>query len=141
MKDRDEKATIHARVLQEAEQFFSENRQAIADYAQRAGLSFEPADRWSIDISTGRGTFDPRFFFSRGFTAAESMWAVCHEIEHFRDWRKHPEPYAGLYHRIGKGRKRLRLLYEHFNDIAANREEDKRFPAHWETRLTSTRTG
>ncbi len=134
MTDRDEKATIDAKALQQADRFFSENKQAIADYAQRAGFSFEPADQWSIDFSTRRGTFDPGFFFSRGFTAAESMWAVCHEIEHFRDWRKAPEAYARLYNRIRKGRKRLRLLYEHFNDIAANREEDRRFPAHWETR-------
>lgn len=134
MKGKDKLDIISPEVLQKAERFFSENKQAIADYAQRAGLSFELGDKWSIDISTGRGTFDPGFFFKRGLTASESMWAVCHEIEHFRDWRKDPEGYARLYLRIGKGRKRLQILYHHINDIAANREEDLRFPAHWETR-------
>lgn len=134
MKERQKQDTINPVILQQAELFFTENKQAIADYAQQAGLSFELGDKWSIDVSTGRGTFDPTFFFRRGLTAAESMWAVCHEIERFRDWRKDPEGYARLYFRIGKGRKRLEVLYHHFNDIVANREEDRRFPAHWETR-------
>ncbi|OPY65014.1 MAG: hypothetical protein A4E57_03330 [Syntrophorhabdaceae bacterium PtaU1.Bin034] len=126
--------TIHPKVIEEAQRFFSENRQAICDYARQAGLSFEAGDRWSIDMSTGRGTFDPGFFYKRGFTLAESMWATCHEIEHFRDWRKDPEGYARLFSRMKKGKRRLDLLYHMFNDIMVNREEDRRFPAHWETR-------
>lgn len=134
MRAKERRPTIHESILEEAQCFFEENKQAIADYAQRAGLSFELGDKWSVDISTGRGTFDPGFFFNRGFTAAEAMWAVCHELEHFRDWRRDPEGYGRLYFRIGKIRKRLQILYHHLNDIAANKEEDRRFPAHWETR-------
>jgi hypothetical protein len=67
--------------------------------------------------------------------AAESMWAVCHEIEHFRDWRRDPEGYVALYRRLLKGKRRLEILYHELNDIAANREEDRRFPAHRETRI------
>lgn len=133
----DERATtktIDPKALAEAERFFRENRQAICDYAQQGGLIFEPGDHWSIDVTTGRGTFDPGFFFKRGYTAAESMWAVCHEIEHFRDWRRYPEAYGELRKRTGKGRRRLELLYRQLNDLMANEEEDRRFPAHRETR-------
>ncbi len=129
-----ESATIDGKVIQDAERFFVENKQAICDYAQQAGLMFEPGEKWSIDLSTGRGTYDPGFFFRMGFTVAESMWATCHEIEHVRDWRKEPPAYAELRKRLGRGRRRLQLLYDQINDIAASKEEDRRFPAHWETR-------
>ena len=94
---------VEAQTIEAAERFFADNRQAIADYAESAGLVFAPGERWSIDMAAGRGTYEPVFFTRRGFTAAESMWAVCHEIEHFRDWRADPEAYAALYKRIGRG--------------------------------------
>ena len=119
--------------LRKAIRFFSEHEKAIADYAGHAGLVFELGDAWTIDITRGRGTFDPAYFFKRGFTEAESMWATCHEIEHFLDWRRDPEAYARLYARTEKER-RFDLLYHYLNDILVNREEDRRFPAHWETR-------
>ena len=110
-----------------------DHERAIADYAGHAGLMFEPGDTWTIDIRRGRGTYDLSFFFKRGFSEAESMWAACHEIEHFLDWRRDPEAYAALYARTEKER-RLDLLYHYINDILVNREEDRRFPAHQETR-------
>lgn len=127
------KRAADSRAAQKAARFFLENERAICDYAQQAGLVFELGDRWTIDMKTGRGTFDPNFFVKRGFSESESMWATCHEIEHFRDWRKDPEAYADLYARTKKER-RLDLLYHYINDILANREEDRRFPAHRETR-------
>jgi len=120
------------KAMERAARFFSENEGAIRDYAQQAGLIFERGDHWSIDVLTGRGTFDPKFFIKRGFTEAESMWATCHEIEHFRDWKKDPEAYANLFARTEKER-RLDLLYRYLNNIMANREENRRFPAHRET--------
>jgi hypothetical protein len=90
-------------------------------------------DHWSINMETGRGTFDPIFFLSRGYTFAESMWATCHEIEHFLDWRRDPEAYRRLFMKTSRHR-RLAILYHYINDILVNREVDRRFPAHWETR-------
>lgn len=125
--------TKDQKMIRKAALFFRENERAIADYAERSGLVFEPGERWTIDVESGRGTFDPVFFIKRGYTPAESMWAVCHEIEYIRDWRKDPEAYAGLYAKAEKER-RTGLLYHYINDILANREEDRRFPAHRETR-------
>jgi hypothetical protein len=118
---------------QKAARFFAENEGAISDYAQQAGFSFEPGDRWSFDMKSCCGTYDTDYFVSRGYTFAESMWATCHEIEHFRDWRKDPEAYEVLYRKAASER-RLGLLYHYINDIMVNREEDGRFPAHRETR-------
>jgi hypothetical protein len=134
MKGKQTTGAIDPKAFADAERFFRENREAICDYAEAGGLTFEPGDHWSMDVSAGRGTYDPGFFFKRGYTAAESMWAVCHEIEHFRDWRRAPAAYRELYRRIGKGRRRLDLLYHQLNDLAINQEGDRRFPAHQETR-------
>jgi len=119
--------------LRKAAEFFREHEKAIADYAGHGGLVFELGDAWTIDIRKGRGTFDPTYFYKRGFSEAESMWATCHEIEHFLDWKRDPEAYAYLYSRTEKER-RFDLLYHYINDILVNREEDRRFPAHRETR-------
>ncbi|MBN2401168.1 MAG: VWA domain-containing protein [Spirochaetes bacterium] len=125
---------INREILEEAEKFFWDNKRAISDYAERTDLTFEAGNKWSIDIQSGRCTYDPMFFFRNGFSYAESMWAVCHEIEHIRDLRKDPKAYADLYRRTGRGRRRLELLYNRINDIYINKELDRRFPAHLETR-------
>ena len=125
--------TAESKAMQKAAKFFADNEQAICDYAQQAGLMFVLGDCWSINVHRGRGTFDPKFFVKRGFSEAESMWATCHEIERFRDWRRGPEAYSDLFSRTEKER-RLDLLYHFINGILANREEDRRFPAHRETR-------
>jgi hypothetical protein len=131
---KEEKASVDPEILIEAEKFFVGNKQAIIDYARKSGLSFEPGQKWSIDMRSGRGTFDVTFFANKGFRAPECMWAVCHEIEHFRDWQHDPVGYLHLYSRFRKGKRRLEILYHELNDIAANREVDRRFPAHIDTK-------
>jgi len=84
-------------------------------------------------METGEVTYDPKFFSDKGYSSAESMWATCHEVEHFRDWRKDPETYAKLFGRM-KIRRRIHLLYNCLDDVMVNRNVDKRFPAHQETK-------
>ncbi len=127
-------ASINKKIFEEAEGFFADNRQAIADYAGQEGLIFEPGEKWTIDFSTGRGTFDAMYFYRNGFSYAESMWAVCREIENIKDRRRDPKAYADVYRMAGRGKRRLLLLYRRLNDIFINRELDRRFPAHIETR-------
>ncbi len=128
-----EESEAAGKAIAKANRFFFDNEKAIADYAQLSGFVFEPGDSWTLSMETGRGTYDPDFFLQRGYSVAECMWATCHEIEHFRDWRKDPEAYCQLYSRIREER-RTGLLYHYLNDILANREVDRRFPAHRETR-------
>src|SRR5512133_482960 len=125
----DQTLAMKPEVMREATRFFSENEQAIADYAQLSGIVFEPGERWAIDVKSGRGTFDSVFFVKKGYTEAEYMWEVCNEIEHVRDWRKDPEAYATLFEKAEEERS-IGLLYGYINDIMVNREIDRRFPAH-----------
>lgn len=116
-----------------AEGFFDENQKAIEDYAQDRGLFFRRGDGWAINMEKGEATYDSKFFAEKGYSSAESMWATCHEIEHFRDWRKDPETYSRLFSRM-KSRRRIHILYNCLDDIMVNREVDRRFPAHQETK-------
>ena len=129
-----------------AEDFLADQEKAIADYAENSGLHFRRGrgwyvnyegkkdyEGWSIKMQTGEATYDPDFFSAKGYSNAESMWATCHEVEHFRDWRRDPESYAKLFGRM-KTRRRIHLLYNCLDDIMVNRNVDKRFPAHRETK-------
>jgi hypothetical protein len=126
-KNKDNKA------LFEANNFFSQFGDIISDYAEERGLYFSPGKGWSMEMATGKATYDPSFFAEKGYSLAESMWATCHEIEHFRDWRKDPEAYSKLFSRI-KAKRRLHILYNCLDDIMVNRNVDERFPAHQETK-------
>lgn len=116
-----------------ANDFFNQYEEAISDYAEDNGLNFRVGKGWSIEMKTGQATYDPNFFIEKGYSQAESMWAICHEIEHFRDWRKNPEAYANLFSKINS-KKRLHVLYNCIDDIMVNRNVDNRFPAHKKTK-------
>jgi hypothetical protein len=116
-----------------AEEFFNDNDKAIQDYAEDNGLIFKKGKRWAIKMKKGVATYDPKFFEDKGYSEAESMWATCHEIEHFRDWRKNPETYSRLFSRM-KFRRRIHVLYNCIDDIMVGKNTDKRFPSHIETR-------
>ena len=115
------------------EDFFIEHTVAIEDYAEQVGLVFKKGTGWEMNMEKGEVTYDPNFFSEKGYSPAESMWATCHEIEHFRDWRKDPETYSKLFSRF-RGRKRLHILYNCIDDIMVNREVDNRFPSHSDTK-------
>jgi hypothetical protein len=118
---------------EKAQNFFGEYEQPIADYAESAGLTFRRGKGWAIKMETGEATYDPKFFADRGYSAGAAMWATCHEAEHFRDWRRDPEIYAKLFARM-KYRRRIHVLYNCLDDIMVNRQVDKRFPSHQETK-------
>lgn len=116
-----------------AGEFFDEYGKAIEDYAEDGRLIFRAGAGWAINMEKGEATYDPKFFSEKGYSPAESMWATCHEIEHFRDWRKDPEVYSKLFSRM-KTKRRIHALYNSIDDIMVGRNVDKRFPSHKKTR-------
>src|SRR4030042_458929 len=131
----DDKGEIAARenTIFNAEEFFEAHGKAIEDYAQERGIVFRRGKKWAISMERGEATFAPKFFAEKGYSAAERMWATCHEIEHFRDWRKDPEAYSRLFARM-KHSRRIHLLYDCLDDIMVNREVDRRFLVHQQTK-------
>lgn len=132
-EDQDKSKDFYKKAAFEAENFFAQYGEAIEDYAEDRGLTFRRGSRWAIDMEKGKATYDPRFFAEKGYSAGEAMWATCHEIEHFRDWRRDPETYSRLFSRF-QYKKRLHILYNCLDDIMVNRQINKRFPAHRETK-------
>lgn len=132
-KNEEKSRTKTEKEISMAREFFDEYGRAIEDYAEDAGLLFRAGERWAIEMEKGEATYDPAFFSEKGYSPAESMWATCHEIEHFRDWRKDPEIYSKLFLRM-KYKKRIHILYNCIDDIMVNRAVDKRFPVHQKTK-------
>jgi hypothetical protein len=130
---KEDKKTLGQKAIFNADQFFAEHGQAIEDYAEDRGLIFRCGSQWAINMEKGEATYDPNFFAEKGYSAAETMWATCHEIEHFRDWRRDPETYSSLFRRF-KYHRRLHILYNCLDDILVNRQVDERFPAHRQTK-------
>lgn len=131
--DKEDKETLDQKAIFNSENFFAQYGQAIEDYAEDRGLTFRRGSQWAIDMEKGKATYDPRFFAEKGYSAGEAMWATCHEVEHFRDWRRDPETYSRLFARF-KHRRRLHILYNCLDDILVNRQVDKRFPVHQPTK-------
>ncbi len=119
------------KAMERAARFFSENEGAIRDYAQQAGLIFERGDHWSIDVLTGRGTFDPKFFIKRGLQRLRVCGPPVTRSS-ISVIGKRSGSLCKPFARTEKER-RLDLLYRYLNNIMANREENRRFPAHRET--------
>lgn len=133
LEDEKDKIVAEKRAVFNSEEFFDEHGKAIEDYAEDRGIIFRRGDGWAINMERGEATYDPGFFAENGYSADEAMWATCHEVEHFRDWRRDSETYSRLFARF-KHRRRLHILYNCLNDITVNRQVDKRFPAHQKTK-------
>lgn len=129
----DKKEDTEKENIFQANEFFGEHQKAIEDYAEDRGMIFKQGDRWAINMEKGEAVYDPKFFNEKGYSPAETMWATCHEIEHFRDWRKDPETYSKLFSRM-KFNRRIHILYNSIDDVMVGRNVDKRFPSHKGTR-------
>lgn len=127
------KTDVEKSALFNAEEFFDEHGKAIEDYAQDRGIIFRRGNQWAIEMEKGLATYDAKHFADKNFSKPEAMLVSCHEIEHFRDWRRDPEAFRSLFSRM-ISRRRLKLLYNCLDDIQAYQTVDKRFPSLKEVR-------
>ncbi|MHB8362252.1 MAG: vWA domain-containing protein [Patescibacteria group bacterium] len=114
----------------EVEEFLQKHNQTIEDYAMDTGLLFRPdpsIPTWMTDFNKGIIHYSPSVFCERGYDDPTILFAICHEIEHFSDWRKYTEAYNSIMQR-SKGKHRYRLLYNSLTDIRVNRRVEERSP-------------
>lgn len=57
----------------------------FANFAQDASISFKLSDAFYINLENGEVNLATEWFFKRGFTEEQILWAIMHEISHFRD--------------------------------------------------------
>lgn len=114
-----------------AVEFFDEYGKAIKDYAEDGGLIFRvgpPGEQSSIDLEKGEVSYDLNLFAKENCSPDESMVVLCHEMEHFRSWRRDPEAYRRLFARM-QTKRRIKVLYNSLEDIEAYGSVDSRFPS------------
>lgn len=57
----------------------------FANFAQDASISFKLSNAFYINLENGEVNLATEWFFKRGFTEEQILWAIMHEISHFRD--------------------------------------------------------
>ena len=63
----------------------------IRTFAKDVSLTFKVGKAFFIDLEKGEVNMDVRWFADRGFTREQILWAVLHELSHFRDLADDPE--------------------------------------------------
>ncbi|MDP3956347.1 MAG: hypothetical protein U1C12_01345 [Patescibacteria group bacterium] len=63
----------------------------IRTFAKDVSLTFKIGKAFFIDLEKGEVNMDVRWFVDRGFTREQILWAVLHELSHFRDLVDDPE--------------------------------------------------
>jgi hypothetical protein len=91
---------------------------------KKLDLPSRQGDHWSINIKTGRGTFDPKFFVKRDSRSREHV-ANLPRNRAFPRLKKIRKPMR-IFTKTEKGTQ-VDLLYCYINNIMANREENDDF--------------
>ncbi len=89
-----------------------------------------------IDLEKIRVNIDPELLFRYGMTAAEALFVVFHEAEHFRDMIRDPDVYTGNFDRIRAETgpheaypKALHRLFNCVDDVLVNKAVMRRWKA------------
>jgi hypothetical protein len=95
-----------AEYMKTAQKWIDGNKSFLNTFAQDSSLSFKFGDAFFIDLQKGEINMATEWFFERGFTPEQIMWANMHEIAHFRDLVEDPERLMENFNYIKKRAKR-----------------------------------
>lgn len=70
---------------QRAQEFIDGRKRFLATFAGDISLSFKLGTAFYIDLEGGEVNLDTRWFFEKGFSETQILWALLHELSHFRD--------------------------------------------------------
>ncbi|MDX1536028.1 MAG: vWA domain-containing protein [Candidatus Spechtbacterales bacterium] len=79
--------------IEEAQEFLDSYRRFFITFAKDVSLKFEftQAPTFYIDYESGTVHLAARWFFEQGYSKDQLLWAVLHELSHFRDMVEDPE--------------------------------------------------
>lgn len=66
-------------------------RKFFIAYAKDVSLNFRMSDSFYINLENGEVNMDAKWFAEKGFSRVQILWAVLHELSHFRDLAEDPE--------------------------------------------------
>lgn len=84
----------------EGQAFLDSYDRFLKTYAQDTSLSYRLGKKFYINLETGQVNLDTRWFFTRGYTREQILWACLHELEHFRDLAEDPKGMKGKFEDI-----------------------------------------
>lgn len=77
--------------MKKAQRWLDTNKNFLNYIAQDTSLQFKFSDAFYIDLQKGEINMATDWFFERGFTENQILWANMHEIAHFRDLVEDPD--------------------------------------------------
>lgn len=69
----------------EVQGFIDSRKRLLASFAQDISLQFKMGTAFFIDLEKGEVNLDTRWFADKGFSKEQILWAMFHEVSHFRD--------------------------------------------------------
>lgn len=81
----------------QGEDFVNGHRRLFASFAEDVSIKFKMLDEFKIDYQTGIVQLDSNWFFERGYNKEQILWAVFHELSHFRDFANDKEGLLGSF--------------------------------------------
>jgi hypothetical protein len=80
-----EQAAELKKYAEKAQRMVDSYRRFFETFAQDVSLKFHFGQGFAIDLESGDVFLDARWFFDRNYTQEQILWAVLHELSHFRD--------------------------------------------------------
>ena len=75
----------------QAQAMIDGHKRFFMTFASDSSLSFKLSNAFQIDLETGQVHLDISWFKERNYTQEQILWAVMHELAHFRDLAEDPE--------------------------------------------------
>ncbi len=77
-------------LLSDVQGFIDGRRSFLNTFAGDTSLQFRASDRFMINLENGEVHMDIRWFVDQGYSKEQILWAVFHELSHFRDLADDP---------------------------------------------------
>lgn len=75
----------------EAQALLDSHKRFFTTFAKDVSLSFKLGNAFFIDLEKGEVNLATQWFLEKGFTREQILWAVLHELSHFRDLAEDPK--------------------------------------------------
>jgi hypothetical protein len=76
---------------QEAQALLDSHKRFFTTFAKDVSLSFKLGNAFFIDLEKGEVNLATQWFAEKGFSREQILWAVLHELSHFRDLAEDPK--------------------------------------------------
>lgn len=92
--------------------FIDRNRASLESFAGDASIKFKASTAFMIDFERGEVHCDATWFHEKKFTEEQMLWAMFHELSHFKDYADSRKELLDNYDYIERKAKQLAPLIE-----------------------------